>query len=131
MTVMVAPVIGLLAAIWLLAESSGGSQPTILNESDNGATVTVASGGRITIDLPGNPSTGYGWAAIIGDPSVISESSHPVFTPASSALGAGGTYRFQYKARSSGRTELMLVYRRSWETGIPPVKTYRIAVVVP
>ncbi|MGZ6372117.1 MAG: protease inhibitor I42 family protein [Candidatus Limnocylindria bacterium] len=131
LSVIAALVIGLLAAIWLLAESSGGGgQPTMLNESDNGQTVTVVSGGQITIDLPGNPTTGYSWAATIGDPSVLSESSPPVFTPSSSALGAGGTYMFQYRARAAGRSVLTLAYQRSWETGVPPQKTYQITVVV-
>lgn len=131
LSVFAALVLGLLAAIWLPAESlGGGGQPTMLGEGDNGQTVTVGSGGQITIDLPGNPTTGYSWAATVGDPSVISESSPPVFTSSSSALGAGGTYRFQYRARSAGQTDVTLVYQRSWETGVPPQKTYKITVVV-
>lgn len=128
--VMAVLVVGLLAATWLVAESIGGTPPVTLGEGDNGQTVTVASGGVITIQLPGNPTTGYGWEASIGNGAVLTALGAPVFKPSSSALGAGGTFTFQYKAKAAGRSDLTIVYRRSWETGTPPLETYQITVVV-
>ncbi len=124
-------VVGMLAATWLAAESFGSStQPVTLGEGDNGQTVTVASGNVITIQLPGNPTTGYGWVASIGNGAVLKAAGGPVFKPSSSAIGAGGIYAFQYKGIAAGRSDLTIVYGRSWETGTPPLETYQITVVV-
>jgi inhibitor of cysteine peptidase len=129
--VLAALVAGLSATAWLLAASLGGPPPALnLDEGDNGRTVTVATGTQITIQLQGNPTTGYTWEATAGDPSVLNEASPGAFSPSSGALGAGGTYTFRYKAAASGQTDLTLVYQRSWEAGAPPLRTYRITVVV-
>ena len=101
-----------------------------LGEGDNGKTLTMPVGTSILLQLPGNPSTGYDWEASIGNPSVLEQSGMPKFTPSSSAVGAGGTYNFWFHPRTAGRTDLTLVYRRSWETGIAPLKTYTITIVV-
>jgi predicted secreted protein len=45
-------------------------------------------------------------------------------------LGAGGTYNFWFQPKTAGRTDLTLVYRRSWETDIAPLKTYKITIAV-
>lgn len=124
-------VAGLCAAAWWLAASLGGPPPALsLDEGDNGRTVTVATGAQITIQLPGNPTTGYTWEATVGDRSVLNEAGPATFSPSSGALGAGGTYTFRYKAAASGQTDLTLVYQRSWEAGVPPLRTYMVTVVV-
>lgn len=121
---------GLLAAVWLIAEAlGGGTGPVTLNESNNGTTVTVPTGTTINLELPGNPTTGYSWEATIGNPAVLAEASAPVYKPTGTALGSGGTYTFQYTAKRAGRSDVTLVYHRSWET-TPPLKTYRITVIV-
>jgi inhibitor of cysteine peptidase len=125
--------LGLLAGAFLLAEALGGSgtNPTVtLSEGDNGKTVTMSVGTSVLLQLPGNPSTGYDWEATIGTPSVLEQSGMPKFTPSSSAVGAGGTYNFWFQPKSAGRTDLTLVYRRSWETGVAPLKTYKITIAV-
>jgi inhibitor of cysteine peptidase len=128
--VMVTLVLGLSAGAWLLAESLGGTPTVTLYEGDNGRAVTVASGGQIAIQLPANPTTGYAWEATIGNPAALKEASPPTYTPSSSALGSGGTSTFHYAAAGAGQTDLTLVYRRSWETGVAPLKTYTIRIVI-
>ena len=51
------------------------------------------------------------------------------FTRSSTAIGAGGTYTFQLLAKSAGRSDLTLLYRRSWETGVAPLQTYHVTIV--
>jgi inhibitor of cysteine peptidase len=131
--VFVTLLFGLLAGAFLLAEALGGSgtNPSVtLGESDNGKTVTVSAGTSILLQLPGNPSTGYDWEVTIGNPSVLEQSGTRKFTPSSSAMGAGGTYNFWFQPKTAGRTDLTLVYRRSWETGVAPLKTYKITIAV-
>ena len=123
---------GLLAGAFLLAEALGGSgtNPSLtLGEGDNGKTVTMSAGTSVLLQLPGNPSTGYDWEVTIGNPSVLEQGMRR-FTPSSSAMGAGGTYNFWFQPKAAGKTDLTLVYRRSWETDIAPLKTYKITIAV-
>ena len=130
--VFITLLLGLVAGAFLLAEALGGSSPNqtlTLGESANGKTLTVSAKTSILLQLPGNPSTGYDWEVTIGNPSVLDQSTWE-FTPSSTALGAGGTYSFWFQPKASGRTDVTLVYRRSWETGVAPLKTYKITIAV-
>ncbi len=125
-------VLGVFAAAFLAAETFGGNPPptTSLDESDNGRTVTVPNGAQLMLQLPGNPTTGYSWEAATSILGVIKESTPPVYKPSGGALGSGGTYTFWYEAVGKGRTELTLVYRRSWETNVAPLKTFKVIIAV-
>ena len=125
--------VGLLSATFLAAESLGGGGGTpqpAFGEADSGRTVTVSKGTQIMIQLPANPSTGYSWSVTVSNPGVVSQAGDPVFKPSSSALGAGGVYTVWFDATGSGKTDLWLDYRRSWEIDVQPVKTYVLHVVV-
>lgn len=125
-------VIGLFAALWLAAEGlGGGGNPQVtLGDGDNGRSFTVARGTVLSIQLEGNPTTGYSWESSVGSRAVLNPTNDGDFKPSSSALGAGGTYTFQYQALAPGRTDVTLVYRRSWETGVEPLKTFQVTIVV-
>lgn len=125
-------VIGLFAALWLAAEGlGGGGNPQVtLGDGDNGRSFTVARGTVLSIQLEGNPTTGYSWESSVGSRAVLNPTNDGDFKPSSSALGAGGTYTFQYQALARGRTDVTLVYRRSWETGVEPLKTFQVTIVV-
>ena len=121
------------AAVMSASQAARATDSAVVSLSDcarGGGTTTVPPGAQITIQLPGNATTGYTWAATVGDPSVLNEAGPAAFSLSSDALGAGGTYTFRYRAAASGQTDLTLVYKRSWEAGTPPLRTYRITVVV-
>ena len=124
-------VVGLGAAAWLLAESLGGesSNVTTLGEADNGSTITVTQGAGIMIQLPGNPTTGYDWQANVGSSGIVTPTGS-TYKPSSSALGSGGTYTFTFAASSQGTTVVTLTYQRAWETGVAPLRTYTVTIVV-
>lgn len=128
--VLATVVIGLLGASWLVAETLGGVSTITLDEGDNGRTVPMTAGNDVIVSLPGNPTTGYGWEVAIADPSVVKESQPVAYMASSSLVGSGGTYTFQYRTLKAGRTDITFVYRRSWETGVEPLKTYRITLAV-
>lgn len=126
-------VAGLLAATLLVAETLAPGPPSGLGlgEAANGKTFTLQKGAQITLQLPGNPTTGYSWEASVSNPAVLKQSSAPVYKPTGAALGSGGTYTFWYETVGSGSSDLTLVYRRSWETDVAPLKTFRVTVSVP
>ena len=46
-------------------------------------------------------------------------------------VGAGGWESFNLKAVNQGQMTLRLVYRRLWEEGVEPLKTFSLQVTVP
>ena len=62
--------------------------------------------------------------------SILKQEGEVAFTPSSSAIGAGGTQAFRFKAIGTGQTTLTLVYRRPWENNVAPTQTFTIQVSV-
>ncbi len=46
-------------------------------------------------------------------------------------VGAGGRESFDFKAVHPGQTTLKLIYRRPWEEGVEPLRTFALHVAVP
>jgi inhibitor of cysteine peptidase len=106
------------------------AEPQTLNENDAGRTITVSPGDTFVIVLTGNPTTGFDWELGAGDAAIIKQAGPSEFKPDSDALGAGGKVTMNFVALAPGKTVLRLDYRRSWETGVPAVRTFEITVAV-
>jgi inhibitor of cysteine peptidase len=106
--------------------------PTVvLSERDSGTDIDLTSNALLIVKLNSNPSTGYSWT-VTGDPSPLKlqKTSFRKNTNKSGIMGASGTATFQLSANSSGIATLTLVYRRSWEYNMPPMKTFTVRVNV-
>ena len=103
--------------------------PLRLTERDAGRNISLRAGQTLEVLLAGNPTTGFRWEVAEVDPAVLRQQGDPVYTPSSFLIGASGTFLFRF-ASAPGRTTLRLVYRRSWETGLPPTQTFQVTVVV-
>jgi inhibitor of cysteine peptidase len=115
----------------LFSISACGARNMNLTQADNGSQVTVASGQKLVISLPGNPSTGYNWEVDQVDESILQLAGEPVFESDKPGLpGAGGMLTLNFNALSAGTTTLILVYHRSWEVGIEPLDTFTVTVTV-
>jgi predicted secreted protein len=119
-------------ATMLLLASCGAPAPTSIQvrEQDAGRTVELRRGDRLAILLGGNPTTGYAWEQVDGDSAVIAPAGEPTFTPSSNAVGAAGTVTMSFNALAAGQTKLQLAYQRRFETGVSPLNTFAIEVVV-
>lgn len=107
--------IGLLIVAALLAGCGGGSADDLaITEDRNGETIALEEGDGFSVELSGNPTTGYKWTVVRIDADFLrlAESS---FNADSSAIGSGGTYVFRFETLQAGATTLGLAYRRSWE----------------
>lgn len=91
----------------------------VVDQRDAGSTISLQRGDRLIVILPGNPSTGFGWALASADNRVLVLQGEPEFIRDSKALGAGGRYRFTFAAAANGKVPLSLVYRRSFEAKAP------------
>ena len=86
----------------------------VVTQAQDGGTVALAKGETLTVELAGNPTTGYEWTLARIDAAFL-RLAGATYAPDSSAIGSGGTYTFRFEALHAGATTLGLVYRRSWE----------------
>lgn len=104
-----------------------------LGETDDGKTVSARVGQQIVVSLAGNPTTGYSWAlaALEGDAvrqvGKIAYRQRPTGRP---MVGVGGTFTATFQAAKVGKATIRLAYRRPWEKGKAPVKTFALTVEV-
>jgi len=91
--------------------------------------VTVRAGRTFTISLEGNPTTGYRWEVVEYDERMLKLTGEG-YTSSSDRIGAGGIQEFTFTASNPGTTTVKLVYRRSWEKGVEPLRTFVATVRV-
>jgi inhibitor of cysteine peptidase len=104
---------------------------TSLTATNNGSQVDLKLGDEIIITLDSNPSTGYTWEAVNLDATMFKSSGEPIFTRGDSTLvGSGGTLSLTFKTLKTGNSTLTLIYHRPWETGVSPINTFTVNVIV-
>ena len=123
-----------IAFLLLIALGTGchhdSSHSVSIDETQNGQTVSLASGDSLVIELAGNPTTGYEWAVAQADDDLLrlADSS---YTPDSPGLaGSGGLYLFRFEALRPGSAPLLLAYRRPWEPNAP-ARSFALTVSIP
>jgi len=118
--------------IWKIAE--GLDYPRLWWEPYDGR-VTVVLGQVFAVTLESNPSTGYRWEWVDSQDSILEQIGEAQFKPRETGdpplVGAGGWESFNFKAVNQGQMTLKLVYRRPWEEGVEPLKTFSLQVTVP
>ncbi|HEY4258343.1 MAG: protease inhibitor I42 family protein [Candidatus Udaeobacter sp.] len=100
----------------------------IFSEKDNGASVEVQCGAKITIELKENPTTGYRWRISSIDEVFLQPECDEFLPPDQTTPGAGGLRRFFFRAKSAGSTALTLISKRAWQRDDQAVNTFRLAI---
>jgi len=105
-----------------------------VDDDDDGGQVVLKQGQVLVVTLESNPSTGYSWAVVENQNSILAQQGDSEFIQPEQSdppmVGAGGWEVFRFKAISPGQETLELVYRRAWETDAEPANTFSIDVVV-
>jgi len=105
-----------------------------VDENDTSSQIELEQGQILVVTLESNPTTGYRWEQLESQESVLRKMGETEYRPSDAGapplVGAGGWEIFRFKATSAGQTTLRIIYRRSWEEGIEPLKTFSIQVVV-
>ncbi|MEP7135294.1 MAG: protease inhibitor I42 family protein [Chloroflexota bacterium] len=101
-----------------------------ITEQDAGKTITLKTGDTLIVSLEGNMTTGFSWIPATQTPVLLEQVGEVAVTPVSNAIGAPGKILLQFKATEKGQTNLHLDYKRSWEQGVAPAKTFDVTVVV-
>ncbi len=121
-TLLVVSVV-VVGAIALTQSERAGSAPVALGPADGGSSIALEVGGELTISLPANPSTGYGWVVTSINPALLAQTGDPEFSAESDLVGAGGTMTFHFEGTAAGQDSLQLDYLRPWEN-VEPLETY-------
>ena len=103
-------------------------EDAVLWADDDGGTVTVRARGTLTVELEGNPTTGFTWMEA-EVPAALESRGEPEFEPSSDAIGAGGMMTLTYDAIEAGEGTLELQYARPWES-VQPEDTFAVTVKV-
>lgn len=110
--------------IFALCRSTQAGAPTprqplatvAAEDTDNGSVVLLEQGGKLTVRLASNPTTGYSWRVARMDATALRQDGEPAYAPtAPDIVGTGGFERFMFTALRAGETELVLEYVRPWE----------------
>lgn len=117
--------------------SAADDSTTTSAAPDDGPVVTepgpveLEVGGRATLELSANQTTGYQWElAAEPDGAVVTVVSDTYVAAESDAMGAGGMQRVVVEGVAAGTTTLELRYVRPWETDAEPADTatYQLTV---
>ena len=85
-----------------------------------------------TIELEGNPTTGFTWVYTMSPEGVVREVSNEYIQNKNdqNLVGGGGKFVFVFEAVATGEADLVFSYLRVWEEGIPPVQTVSYKAIV-
>lgn len=101
-----------------------------VNESQNGSRIEIQKGDFLVITLEGNPTTGYQWEMVPNSDGIIELQGKPEYKSGGNLAGSGGIYTFTISAIKTGSTRVELKYYRSFEVGVPPIRTFSVEVKV-
>ena len=98
------------------------------SEIDQGVGLEV--GDILEVVLPANPSTGYLWEVGFYNQSVLKPYGEPEFFSPGTNGGAAESQLLHFEAIGEGETELVLIYRRSFEEEDVNQQTFQVDVIV-
>ena len=100
-------------------------------QEQDAATVRL-EGNIATVELKGNPTTGYSWDYTMSPEGIVREVSSDYVPDKTddNVTGSGGKFVFTFEAVSAGEAELVFSYFRPWETDIPALETVTYRAVV-
>ncbi len=126
--------IALLLTVLVLAIGCSISKEVSVVASDSGSQVELKKGQTLIFTLESNPTTGYQWEVIECNDSILQQKGKAEFksfnTGNRPSSGKSGMETFRFEAQNPGKGTLKLVYHRSWEKEIEPLKTFTLQVKV-
>ena len=82
-----------------------------------------------TIQLKGNPTTGYNWFYQISDDSIIAVEEYVKYLGDDMVVGAPSMFTYTITSLKPGQTTLHFEYKRPWET-VEPIETKDYIITV-
>lgn len=99
-------------------------------EPESGTDITLRPTGKVTIEITSNPTTGYYWTVLDGDPEIVKFVSETyIADPAPEGLtGSGGHQAIVFEGIAPGQTNVKLSYQRS-EMDVFETRTMKFKVI--
>ncbi|MDH4139775.1 MAG: protease inhibitor I42 family protein [Coriobacteriia bacterium] len=115
----------------LLVGCASGFEDVVGPDAD-GTQVDIGAGRVLRVELPSNPTTGYGWQVMDLPEQLrqVGEIEYEADPVDEEIVGAGGTEILRFEGVEAGNGTLRLEYRRAWETTATPDDTFEIDVTV-
>ena len=118
----------------MMACASAHSRKMIqVDEGFDGREVVLHSSEMLEVRLSENASTGYRWAMPLelnANWATTLREVEDTFESTGPTPGKPGTRVLHFEAIQPGKAELVLEYRRSWEEGAKPARSFRLRVRV-
>jgi predicted secreted protein len=125
-------VIGLVGAAVAIAAHDDTPQESqgiaVLDLADDGATLRTGMGDTVTIELDGNPTTGYVWEVLAIDERFVRPTGDPGYRRDSDLPGSAGRFTFEFEVVAGGESSVLLGYHRPWED-TDPLHTFEFTIV--
>jgi len=94
-------------------------------------TVEATVGETVVLRIPSTPGTGFAWQVASLDSEHLTLLGKPTYEPPlTPALGAAGYQVFKFLLQKPGSAHVTLHYRRAWETGREPARTFDLDITV-
>ena len=119
-----------LVLIVSISACSSGANDQTLTAENAGKIIEMNVGDTFSIELEGNPSTGYTWEVADMDIAVLKQVGETEFETESDLVGASVVQVLRFETIGRGETALNLVYHRPWEEDVLPEEIYEVSVVV-
>ncbi|AAM05006.1 protease inhibitor I42 family protein [Methanosarcina acetivorans] len=102
----------------------------VVTEADNGTSISLNNGENFTLQLSGNPTTGYSWELNVSEGlNILSEDYTQDAVPEEST-GVPGTYTWIIQAVDQGTQQVNGEYIRLWENATGPEDNFTLTVEV-
>jgi inhibitor of cysteine peptidase len=119
--------------VLLIALCTGITLPVLAekNFSHKFKVMRIPLGKIITITLQANPTTGFSWQLVeISDKKILEFVKKEYIVISEKSPGSGGIENWSFKTLKSGKTVVILEYRRPWEKDIPAAKIEEFNIFV-
>lgn len=123
------------AMVLLLACSAFAAEEKTLalREDADGKSFTLTDEKVVMILLKGNPTTGYSWFVKEVEGKAVAQDGEVVYLkedPAAPRVGQGGVFAASFRPKNAGKSTIRMEYKRPWEKGKEPAKTFTVTIEV-
>ena len=115
--------------ITLILTSCTTNKHLVIIDKDNNQEFILPKDEVFEISLNSNPTTGYQWTIEKIDSSYLYQLGESEYSSESTLMGGGGIETYKFKTLKEGETELLLLYRRSWEDEIP-ADSFHVIIII-
>jgi inhibitor of cysteine peptidase len=105
-----------------------GREMLRINENENAKTISLEMGDTFEVFLESNPTTGYQWVVDELEPIILKQGESDFI--GTLGVGSGGNQVLYFNVIGKGKTVLKLAYRRTFEVGVAPLKSFKLNIVV-